>query len=75
VKLSDDEIEEAFTRSATVVQRYFRGSAVLWAFCLIESPIRVPEMPSNFIRTHNETLSVVAVRVRNPHCSPVGINR
>ena len=25
--------------------------------------------------THNETLSVVAVRVNNPDCSPVGINR
>jgi hypothetical protein len=28
-----------------------------------------------FIRTHNETLSVVAVRVRNEDRSPVGINR
>jgi len=27
-----------------------------------------------FIRTHNETLSV-AMRVRNPDCSSVGINR
>src|SRR6266404_6274781 len=25
------------------------------------------------IRSHNETLSIVAVRVCNPHCSPVGI--
>jgi len=24
---------------------------------------------------HNETLSVVTVRVSNPDCSPVGINR
>jgi hypothetical protein len=28
-----------------------------------------------FIRSHNETLSVVAVCVCNPDCSPVGINR
>jgi hypothetical protein len=28
-----------------------------------------------FIRSHNETFSVVAVRVRNPDRSPVGINR
>jgi hypothetical protein len=28
-----------------------------------------------FIRTHNETLSVVAVCVSNPDCSSAGINR
>jgi hypothetical protein len=28
-----------------------------------------------FIRVHNETLSVVAVRIRNPDCLPSGINR
>ena len=28
-----------------------------------------------FIRAHNETLSVVAMRVSNPDRSPVGINR
>jgi hypothetical protein len=28
-----------------------------------------------FIRTHNETLSVVAMRVHNPDRSPVGMNR
>jgi hypothetical protein len=27
-----------------------------------------------FIRTHNETLSVVAMRVSNPDCSPLRIN-
>ena len=31
VKLSDDVIEEAFTRSATVVDLYFPRSAILWA--------------------------------------------
>jgi hypothetical protein len=28
-----------------------------------------------FIRVYNETLSVVAMRVNNPDCLPVGINR
>jgi hypothetical protein len=28
-----------------------------------------------FISSHNETLSVPAMRVRNPDRSPVGINR
>jgi hypothetical protein len=28
-----------------------------------------------FIRPRNETLSVVAMRVNNPDCSPLGINR
>ena len=28
-----------------------------------------------FLRTHDKTLSVVAMRVCNPDCSPVGINR
>jgi hypothetical protein len=27
-----------------------------------------------FIRTHNKTLSIVAMRVRNRDCLPVGIN-
>jgi hypothetical protein len=41
-KLSDDEIKEAFTIIATVVELYFTPSTVLWAFCLIESLIQVP---------------------------------
>jgi hypothetical protein len=28
-----------------------------------------------FIRMHNETLSVAAMRVHNPDCPPVAINR
>jgi hypothetical protein len=48
VKLSDDVIEEAFTSSATVVQRYLTRSAVLWAFRRIESQIQVPEKQSTF---------------------------
>jgi hypothetical protein len=28
-----------------------------------------------FIGMHNKTLSIVAMRVCNPDCSPVGINR
>jgi hypothetical protein len=48
VKLSDDEIEEAFSRSATFVERYFTRSTVLCAFCLIESPNRVLKTLSAF---------------------------
>jgi len=48
VKLTDDEIEEAYTRSATVVERYFTRSAVVWALCLIELPIRVQQTQSAF---------------------------
>jgi hypothetical protein len=39
-----------------------------------ESLIRFRQTPSAFHRVHNETLTAVAMRVRNPHCSPVGIN-
>ena len=39
-----------------------------------KSLILVPQTPSVFIRTHNETLSVVAVSVNYPDCSPFGIN-
>jgi hypothetical protein len=28
-----------------------------------------------FIRTLNETLPIAAMRINNPDCSPVGINR
>jgi hypothetical protein len=37
-----------------------------------ESPIRVAEKRSAFIRMHNKTLSVAAMRVRNPNRSPFG---
>jgi hypothetical protein len=33
------------------------------------------ECRQSFIRSPNETLSVAAMRVCNPDCSPVGINR
>jgi hypothetical protein len=38
-------------------------------------PFQFNKRSQLFIRTHNETLSVVAMRVCNPDCSPVGINR
>jgi hypothetical protein len=40
-----------------------------------ELPLRVPQTPSAFLRAHDETLSVVAMRVRDKDRSPVGINR
>jgi hypothetical protein len=38
-------------------------------------PLQFHERCQLLIRTHNETLSVVAMRVSNPDRSPVGINR
>jgi hypothetical protein len=40
-----------------------------------ESLIRVHKRDQQYIRTHNEPLSVTAMRVCNPDRSPVGINR
>jgi hypothetical protein len=39
------------------------------------SRLRVPETRQLFIRPHDESLCVVAVRVNNPDRFPVGINR
>jgi hypothetical protein len=62
VKLSDDVIEQAFTLSATVVQRYFTRSAVLWAFCHANRRFEFYKRRQLFIGVHNETLSVTAMR-------------
>jgi hypothetical protein len=48
VKLSDDEIEPLFTTQRKFVELYFTRSAILWAFCRIESPIQVPQTQSAF---------------------------
>jgi hypothetical protein len=40
-----------------------------------EAPIPVQRTRSAFIRVHNETLTIVPMRVSNPDGSPVGINR
>jgi hypothetical protein len=37
-------------------------------------PFPIPKSSQLFIRTHNETLSVIAMRVCNPDRSPFGIN-
>jgi hypothetical protein len=39
-----------------------------------DRPLQFQKRRQLFIRAHNETLSVVAMRVCNPDCSPVGIN-
>jgi hypothetical protein len=41
----------------------------------LESRFKFHKRSQLLIRTHNETLSVTAVRVHNPNRSPVGINR
>jgi len=40
-----------------------------------ESPIPTKKPRELFIGTHNQTPSVVTMRVNNPHRLPVGINR
>jgi hypothetical protein len=60
----------------------FEGLGDLMQFALLKSrdcrkrrwQIRVPETQSAFVGVHNEALSVAAMRVCNPDCSPVGIN-
>jgi hypothetical protein len=37
--------------------------------------VQVPEKQSTFIGVHNETLSIIPVRVCNPDRLPVGIDR
>jgi len=43
--------------------------------CAADRRFQFPKRSQLFIRMHNETLSVIAVRINNPDCSPVGINR
>ena len=49
------------------------------SFCPLQSffdhRFQFNKRSQRFIRMHNETLSVVAMCVSNPDCSPVGINR
>ena len=65
LKLSDDEIEQAFTRSATVVQLYFTPSAVLWTFCRTNHRFKLDKRSQLFIRAHNETFSVAIARLQS----------
>jgi len=41
---------------------------------LVYRPLQFQKRSQLFIRTHNVTLSVAAMRVSNPDCSPLGIN-
>jgi hypothetical protein len=69
VKLSDDVIDEAFTLSATVVERYFTRSAVLWAFCRANRRFEFHKRRQLFIGMHNKAPPVVAMCVSDPDCS------
>jgi len=71
VKLSDDEIEQACTRSATVVHLYFTRSAILSAFCRTNRLFEFHKRSQLFIRTHNKALSFVVVCICNPDYSPL----
>jgi hypothetical protein len=48
------------------------GVNVIDASVAGESPLQVPQKQLAFNRTHNETLSIVAMCVCNLDCSPVG---
>ena len=52
---------------------------ILWFFYIAMSPaekrVELHKCSQPFIRTHNETLSVAAMRVCNPDRSPVAIHR
>jgi hypothetical protein len=41
----------------------------------VNGPFQFSKRSQQFIRTHNEPLSVAAMRIRNPDRSPVGIHR
>ena len=69
LKLSDDEIDEAFTRSATVVERYFTGSTVLCVFCRIEPPL-----PSSRVCYDHYRLELVRRAQYDPSTRREGMN-
>jgi hypothetical protein len=54
------------------VDRYFTRSAILWASRRTNHRFKFYKRGQQFIRLHNETLSVAAMRVNNPDCSRVG---
>jgi hypothetical protein len=64
LRLIQDRLSDAeFGRNLANLSNRFAASADL----------KFHKRSQLFIRTYNETLSVVAVRVSNPDCSPVGI--
>ena len=73
VKLSDDEIEEALLAPPTVVHLYITRFGVLWAFRCTNRRFEFKKRRQQFIRVHNETLSVAAMCVCNPDRSPSGM--
>jgi hypothetical protein len=59
-----------------VSQSIYSGSTrILLAICDGSRRFKFKKRRQLFIRTHNETLSVVPMRVSNPDRSPAGINR
>ena len=51
-------------------------ASLSWQFAAIANlRFEFKKRGQSFMRSHNETLSVVAMRVSNPDRSPVGINR
>src|SRR5437762_10333985 len=57
--------------SRKFVELYFMPSAILWAFCRMNCRFEFQKRSQFFIRTHNQTLSVVTMCVCNPDSSPI----
>jgi hypothetical protein len=57
------------------LSNYFTRSAVLWAFRRTNRRFKFNKRGQLLIRSHNETLSVAAMCVSNPDCSPTRIDR
>jgi hypothetical protein len=58
VKLSDDEIEEASTRSATVRRALFTPTENLWAFCRTNRRFEFEKRSQLFIGTHKTRIYI-----------------
>jgi hypothetical protein len=56
----------AFAKKLATLSRQFAVS--------VNRRFRLQKRNQLFVRSHNETLSVIAVRVSNPDRSPFGIN-
>jgi len=73
LKLSDDVIEEVSTIIAAI-WRGFVFAAPAPVFLSQNRRFELHKRGQLFIRTHNETLSIAAMRVNNPDRSALGIN-
>jgi hypothetical protein len=55
------------------VELYFTPSPILWAFCRTNRRFKFHKRSQFFTRVYNEPLTVAAMRICNPHRSPVKV--